>query len=461
MPLYKDLLALLPELCKGYDSRQYHEDLRYLCDIYEAVDGNFADQGEDDERLRKAVQSSSDYCTAIRARTRNPPPSSSENENSPSSTPLQSKHVRLIEKIGRYWDLCVFLTKATCRYPVLFKNTRLETQRPYIPTRILDSVTRKPVRYYVHAEIQLITFYGMMPSLESQMPRVLGVSKSACYLCDLFISSHGQFYISKTHGRLYHQWTVPNLAAFGITQRQQYRTILQKVYLSCKTDMSRSSKINRLCPPESTYDLHACSPLSSIAASTVSHVSSQITIRGPSSDLAIENLVKDVSASTLETVEEVPPASFISIRDFPRSSLVSGQSPPSMTDGIERAGVGATVDRPVETRISESPNPTVPVLRVTNADITEFSIQHPLTHHQPYIMEIPGMSLCFEVEEPKRGKVVIQSSSTASATAVDVDAMIPGDVLSFYREDETSSLHLDFYQGGGRPISIDFEWHPD
>lgn len=60
----------------------------------------------------------------------------------------------------------------------------------------------------VHAEIQLLFFYELNP--ERIRPRTICSSKSACYLCDLFFRLHGQYYVPRTHGRLYHRWTLPD-----------------------------------------------------------------------------------------------------------------------------------------------------------------------------------------------------------------------------------------------------------
>ena len=60
----------------------------------------------------------------------------------------------------------------------------------------------------VHAEIQLLFFYELNPG--GLRPRVICSSKSACYLCNLFFKLHGQFYIPRTHGRLYYKWTLPD-----------------------------------------------------------------------------------------------------------------------------------------------------------------------------------------------------------------------------------------------------------
>ncbi|KAL9591377.1 MAG: hypothetical protein Q9179_007784, partial [Wetmoreana sp. 5 TL-2023] len=60
----------------------------------------------------------------------------------------------------------------------------------------------------VHAEIQLLFFYEL--NSERIRPRTICSSKNACYLCDLFFRLHGQYYVPRTHGRLYHRWTLPD-----------------------------------------------------------------------------------------------------------------------------------------------------------------------------------------------------------------------------------------------------------
>ncbi|TGO33165.1 hypothetical protein BHYA_0262g00020 [Botrytis hyacinthi] len=108
-----------------------------------------------------------------------------------------------IDKISRYLDisndLIDFSRKIRCNG--LFCNTRLEVctapKAQYHNDQIL----------HVHSEIQLISFYKQFPA--GLPPRCIGSSKSACFLCDLFIKKHGLYRISHSHGRLYPKWTIP------------------------------------------------------------------------------------------------------------------------------------------------------------------------------------------------------------------------------------------------------------
>lgn len=363
-----------------------------------------------------------------------------------------------IRKLGRYWDLCIFLTKAVNRYSDLFKNTKLAVERHYIPTQVLDLVTGKPVRYYVHAEIQLIAFYGTETRLESQMPRVLGVSKSACYLCNLFISLHGQFFISKTHGRLYDQWTVPDLEAFSAGQRQQYRSILQKIYLTCKSDILRSVKTGRPYPPESTYDIHAHLPLSPIAASTVSVVSSQRMIRGFFSALPSQNIIDVPNEDAADHVEQIRAASE-SAGHLLGSVLVAPQCP---EDDETEQGSPINNDQTLEKTQNEACETPIPsVLHTMKPDTVDTPLQLRITPLKPCYQEIQGLRIYFEIEEPRRGFISVASAwggSEASAEILDVHAMAPGEVVDLYAHDMPSTVNARLSGEGGQHLNIGFRW---
>ena len=95
---------------------------------------------------------------------------------------------------------------------------------------ILDDFRLAIADYYksvkVHAEIQLLFFYEL--NSERKRPRTICSSKSACYLCDLFFRLHGQYYVPRTHGRLYHKWTLPDWQTFlPKMRRHEYDVLLR------------------------------------------------------------------------------------------------------------------------------------------------------------------------------------------------------------------------------------------
>lgn len=442
---------LLPELRKNPRTRQYCDELESLCEIYRKVDEDFADHHRECQQLDRAVRSSSDLCQSITTHT-----PSATSQASSSNTPLNSKHIKQIEKIGRYRDVCIFFTKAAIRYPELFKDLRLELLSPYLSTRIFDPYKKDFVDYYVHAEVQLITFYDLTPSPNAPAPRVLGVSKCACYLCNLFISLHGKYFISKTHGRLYHQWTVPNLVSMSTAQRRQYRRILQEIHRLCKVAALKSYRTARPYPPESAYDLHAHGILSPIAASTASPISSQNTIRAPSTGPHVQDLVSNRSAA-MELTAAIPSAGRVSVPDVPESP----SDPPSEVryectdEGKER---GVCVFPPQHT---ESQTATASASLAANADPADCLLKHTITHQKPYHLDLHGVHICFEAGENTRGRITLRENSTVPNGAINVDAMASGDVLDFYRKDEPLSVHLDLHRTAQRSISLDLEWLPD
>ena len=74
-------------------------------------------------------------------------------------------------------------------------------------TKFQSRMSNCTIPWKVHAEIQLLLFYEQQP--HKIRPRIISSSKSACYLCNLFIHLHGEFHISRTHGRLYDRWILP------------------------------------------------------------------------------------------------------------------------------------------------------------------------------------------------------------------------------------------------------------
>lgn len=96
-------------------------------------------------------------------------------------------------------------------------------------------------RKRIHAEIQLLFYYDQQAQTPLR-PRVICASKNACYLCNAFLSLHNQFYTPKTHGKLYPQWTLPNLSALSLPRTRlkelenlyrQFNICIEERVLSC------------------------------------------------------------------------------------------------------------------------------------------------------------------------------------------------------------------------------------
>lgn len=151
------------------------------------------------------------------------------------------KCLHQIEKIGAYWRIVGNMTYIARQYPHIFSDIELEYLTPYVsvPTTIAYEPWAKTC--HVHAEIQLVVDYDLRwqnsqsdqesseRGTEVFWPRMIGSSKYMCYLCFLFVKFHGHFFAANTHGRLYDQWTVPDLAEYSEHTRQRYVEVIAKI----------------------------------------------------------------------------------------------------------------------------------------------------------------------------------------------------------------------------------------
>lgn len=134
-----------------------------------------------------------------------------------------SNLVRRVDKLGRYWAACATMAKLASnpKYRTLFASVKLETVPAY-RAHIWPPGSDK--RRHVHAEVQLVTHHRLHPS--GLPPRVIGISKAACYLCDLFLSKHKQYYFSGSHGTIFDAWTVPDLVEYSVSDITELRQIM-------------------------------------------------------------------------------------------------------------------------------------------------------------------------------------------------------------------------------------------
>ncbi|CBF81785.1 hypothetical protein AN5503.2 [Aspergillus nidulans FGSC A4] len=146
------------------------------------------------------------------------------------------KTLRQLEKIGAYWRIAQDLVAMAKQYKQVFQRIHLEYVTPYasIPTSIAYESWARTC--HVHAEIQLVVELAKSasqqaanPSTVMVRPRTIGTSKYLCYLCYLFLRYHGEFQLLNSHGRLYDQWTVPDLAEYSTATRNKFAAVLESM----------------------------------------------------------------------------------------------------------------------------------------------------------------------------------------------------------------------------------------
>ena len=184
--------------------------LAALCDTYDSVDKS-VDKTTADQNLRLVIRESYDMCTSggkfslektVEQAGLNP------------GKVCNRQEFRQVNSIGHYWGACVALSKLARRYSV-FSKIALECLLPFQPVYSRVPNVGKPIPCHVHAEVQVLIFYELKSEMNTSIPSVIGTSKAACYLCDLFIKHHSRFLVTKTHGRIHPQWTVPDLKEFS------------------------------------------------------------------------------------------------------------------------------------------------------------------------------------------------------------------------------------------------------
>ena len=129
-----------------------------------------------------------------------------------------------ISQLARYAGLCRTLSKLCRQYTQHFSATEIVIVRPY---RTVCGTWRTSMKLYVHAEVCLITHHELQRT--TPKPRVIGSSRSACYLCESFVRAHGQYFITSTHHTFFTRWTVPDLIEFKEDTRKRYSEALNMV----------------------------------------------------------------------------------------------------------------------------------------------------------------------------------------------------------------------------------------
>ncbi|KAL4907843.1 hypothetical protein BDW74DRAFT_175627 [Aspergillus multicolor] len=145
------------------------------------------------------------------------------------------KVLRQLEKIGAYWRIAQDLVAVAGRYNDVFQRIVFEYLTPYasVPTDIAYESWAHTC--HVHAEIQLVVDLAKSvskpekPGSGVMRPRTIGTSKYLCYLCYLFLRYHGGFALLGTHGRLYDQWTIPDLAEYDAATRSKFATVIERM----------------------------------------------------------------------------------------------------------------------------------------------------------------------------------------------------------------------------------------
>ena len=135
---------------------------------------------------------------------------------------------------------------------------RFHNSESFADATILRRLNNSRSGIKVHAEIKLLFFYEIHP--EITRPRVICASKSACYLCDLFIKLHGEFQTPGTFGKFNERWILPDwLDTIPPNRLQLLGNIVEQfsMILDSEIGLALKSSTHLPDPLESTVGLSA------------------------------------------------------------------------------------------------------------------------------------------------------------------------------------------------------------
>ena len=445
------------------------QKLTALSNLYSRVDGCAKDTEQENLLLKSVAQQSYDFCTPEGRTIEDTVASYGFND----PKILENKHIRQMNKLGRYWGLCGDLTEASRKYRALFESVKLRPIPRYEEFNAPISTKVRWIPCFVHAEIQLLTFYGLQSSPDVKNPRVLGVSKAACYLCNLFIVNHRRFFITKTHGRLYPLWNVPDVAEYDQTQLFEIRRVLVAMNKDIQKALVKP-QMQRYWPTESFVHLRGpflTSPvasdlgtLPSVASTPPKVISPGSLVDHPASTGTTPVLVSNMKAPNREgnngedtkwkdTQEASRSPSVVPTRELHSSiTLHEAHSPDVKTVATESSSPAV----PLES------SDHAPLLGSCNNDAScECPVQRIVTASRPSHAEVDNFSLIFEVEGSSRGTYEIMkisdSDSEEEINLVDIRAMKPGEERKISRAKEDPMV-LNLRHSRDHPLRVTLQW---
>ncbi|KAF2211115.1 hypothetical protein CERZMDRAFT_3197, partial [Cercospora zeae-maydis SCOH1-5] len=247
-PLWQDLTNVLhrvqhvfPRKAEWRVRKPVNECLEGLQSIYETFEVTSA--AETEEKLRELVKASWEFCHSKDVRVFAEKLESGQ-AGKTAQVAAAVKTLRQVEKVGAYWRVAKDLVRvAGEKYGESFGSIELKFVRPYasVPT----DITYEPWagKCHVHAEVQLAVERALSEVGDSELrgqegaeeeaviikPRIIGTSKYLCYLCYLFLHYHGGYEALNSHGRLYDQWTVPDLAEYAPETKEKFANVLSEM----------------------------------------------------------------------------------------------------------------------------------------------------------------------------------------------------------------------------------------
>ncbi len=374
---------------------------------------------------------------------------------------FKNKYIMQIDKLGAYRRIPETLVREARRERsrVVFSKIELQFARPYAPKMSWRYHTGKRVYCHVHAEVQLVTHYLLSSS--PVLPRVMGTSKEACFLCHLFISKHGAFEVSAKHGRLFDQWTIPDLAEYSPENVTKLRAIIKEMIDECKR-LARLTHPWRPYPLTSRHNLRELphfSPTASalgskpdVQADGVSVTSGQESGENARLHSSFESSGQQSVVSTnsrrLSSLHEIDPASVP-----PRSDIV-----PSSSEGDEKSPESLVLGQ-IRSRESSRGRSSASTARLVG------QCQIRVCPDEAQFIDVsPDLEIRAEIEAPCSGVITLTRGKKATRklgvrdNGVNLDDLKVGQEMEFQRRDDENGILLHLERGQSQVCSLSLRW---
>jgi len=228
-----------------------------------------------------------------------------------------SRQVLEIDKISKYLEVCHDLirlgrqvsTRDACAN---LKLVRCEGYRERTPPGSKASC-------FVHGEVQLVMFYEQNP--RNPPPRAIGSSKSACFLCDMFIRAHGRFGISSTHMKFYPRWTIPDVHWLDTQQLHRLRGVIDSMNSQLQA-LAKKMFTHHNFALESRAHILRLEAESSLESSVASPTESELVIRAPQPALNRGEMLTQTPVMAAPCMTPVISTFWFSVEDLPITEII-------------------------------------------------------------------------------------------------------------------------------------------
>jgi hypothetical protein len=346
-----------------------------------------------------------------------------------------SKPVAQVDKLSRYLGLCKDIVRMAKRrrYNSIFKEISISPLPAY---RALTPPGASKA-CYVHAEIQMALYLEEHPP--DRPPRVIGCSKSACFLCDLFIQKQGKYSISSAHRQLHNQWTIPDTPWISSSGAETLRRIVTSM-LEYIRRLSMQAKSN----PQVSKPY----PRQSMARLWGSH----------DSMLALSSVLTAFSNLSLSH----------SLRKQPVDRQFLSSREPTPTRSLRSS---STLQEPVTCRSAVSVGQPTWSNTTSSLSLREVDLPFQKRIHlktASFLVAIDGLSLLFEFDSVRRGQVSVKAvtrqrdlCAKEQIRQISASEIPTSHNLVLRCPVGSSDLSFQLHHGTEASVEIWFDWDPE